>query len=75
LQFHLEVDEPLIERWLNVPIHVAELEALGGQIDPDVIRRETPRNIGRLYELSERAFGGFIEVLGHRKRHRVLSSR
>jgi len=74
-QFHLEVDEPLIERWLNVPIHVAELDALAGRIDPDVIRRETPSNIERLTELSEQVFGGFIDVLGHRKRHRVLSSR
>lgn len=74
-QFHLEVDEPLIERWLNVPIHVAELEALGGKIDPEVIRRETPGNIERLFELSRFAFGAFIELLGHRRRHRVLSSR
>ena len=73
-QFHLEVDEPLIERWLNVPIHVAELEALAGRIDPDVIRRETPENIDRLHRLSERVFGGFIELLGQRRRHRVLSS-
>ena len=66
---------PLIERWLNVPIHVAELEALEGRIDPDVIRRETPENIDRLHRLSERVFGAFIELLGQRKRHRVLSSR
>ena len=74
-QFHLEVDEPLIERWLTVPIHVAELEALGGAIDPEQIRLETPANIARLEQLSDRTFGALIDVLGQRKRHRVLSSR
>src|SRR6185369_16369861 len=56
-QFHLEVDEPLIERWLTVPIHRAEIEALDGAIDPEEIRRETPLRIARARELSDRTFG------------------
>ena len=28
LQFHLEVDEPLIHRWLKTPVHMRELEEL-----------------------------------------------
>ena len=74
-QFHLEVDEPLIERWLSVPIHVAELAELEGRIDPEAIRRQTPENIARLGELSRGTFGAFIEMLGQRRRHQVLSSR
>ena len=62
-QFHLEVDEPLIERWLTVPIHRAELEALRGEIDPDIIRRETPEYISRAKQLSDAVFTSFIEML------------
>ena len=75
LQFHLEVDEPMIERWLNVPHHVAEIEDTAGRIDPEVIRRETPRHIGRLKTLSERVFGEFVRILGYRKRLAALPSR
>jgi GMP synthase (glutamine-hydrolysing) len=75
LQFHLEVDEPMIERWLNVPHHVAEIRDTAGKIDPDVIRRDTPRHIGRLKTLSERVFGEFVKILGYRKRLAALRSR
>jgi len=74
-QFHLEVDEPLVERWLNVPRHRAELAELRGRIDPDQIRRDTPKHIERLKLLSRGTFGEFIELLGHRKSYRMLPSR
>ncbi len=74
-QFHLEVDEPLIERWLNVPIHRAELEELGGQIDPEEIRRETPTSIGPLKDLSDRTFGAFLGLFGVHSRRTPLPSR
>jgi GMP synthase (glutamine-hydrolysing) len=75
LQFHLEVDEPLIERWLNVPGHRAELEELGGRIDPEQIRQETPVSVGPLKDLSDRAFGAFLELFGVRGRRVALRSR
>jgi GMP synthase (glutamine-hydrolysing) len=75
LQFHLECDEPMIERWLQVPHHVAEISSTAGRIDPDTIRRETPRHIGRLKTLSERVFGEFVRILGYRKRLAALPSR
>ena len=74
LQFHLEVDERLIKRWLEVPIHLEELAQLEGRIDPERIREETPQYIGRTKELAERSFGGFIEILGRPSRAQVLSS-
>ena len=74
-QFHLEVDEPLIERWLNVPVHKAELRNLRPRITAERIRQETPANIQRLRHLSERAFGGFIRLLGIPRRAVVLPSR
>ncbi len=75
LQFHLECDEALIERWLNVPLNRDEIEQLGGQIDPQTIRRQTPANVARLKQLSDAAFGEFIALLGVRKRYRALPSR
>jgi GMP synthase (glutamine-hydrolysing) len=68
LQFHLEVDEPLIERWLSVPVHRAELEALGGRIDPDTIRRETHAHIAQARALSDRTFAAFATLLGAQRR-------
>ena len=60
LQFHLEVDERLIERWLTVPVHVEELAGLVGRVDPDGIRCETRVHIHRLKRLSDRTFVEFI---------------
>lgn len=75
LQFHLEVNEPLIERWLRVPQHRRELEELKGRIDPEAIRAETPRSIGRSRALSDRVFGEFIELFGLPAKRRALPSR
>jgi len=75
LQFHLEVDEPMIERWLQVPRHIAELDALKGKIDPQQILRETPQYIGRLKELSRLTFAEFLKTFGFEKKYRTPPSR
>jgi GMP synthase (glutamine-hydrolysing) len=75
LQFHLECDEPMIDRWLQVPHHVEEISSTGGRIDPHVIRMQTPHHIGRLKSLSDRVFGEFVRILGYRKRLAALPSR
>jgi len=62
LQFHLEVDEPLIERWLHVSINRQEIAALDGRIDPDAIRSDTHLYIDRLRALGERMFEKFVEL-------------
>jgi len=74
-QFHLEVDEAMIERWLEVPRHKKEIEGLRGKIDPEVIRRQTPEYIRRLKALSEQTFGEFINLFGVKKKFRLLPSR
>ena len=68
LQFHLEVDGPLIERWLAVPEHRAEVEAEAGRIDPERIRAETPGQLPRARRLSDLAFGSFLELFSERRR-------
>jgi GMP synthase (glutamine-hydrolysing) len=74
-QFHLEVDEAMILRWLKVPENRREIANLHGDIDPDRIHSETARHIGRLHELSDRVFGEFIELCGLDKSRRRLVSR
>ena len=65
-QFHLEVDERLIDRWLTVPVHVEELVQLHGAISPDRIKLETRDYIRRLRRLSDRTFGAFLELIERR---------
>ena len=75
LQFHLEVDGPLIERWLRTPGHIRELESLAPNITADRIRDETPDYIGHSTELGAQVFGEFIRLFSSRARRSVLPSR
>ena len=74
-QFHLEVDEPMIERWLMVPQHQPELEEVREKTCPERIRTETPKRIDRLKHLSEKTFGEFIKLFGEKKKYLRLPSR
>lgn len=74
-QFHMEVDERLIERWLHVPHHERELHELKGSAGPDEIRRATPLHMPRLSELADRTFREFVKLFGERTVYRQLPSR
>jgi len=74
-QFHLEVDERMIHRWLRVGENRDEITALGGKIDPERIHAETPTHITRLNQLSDRIFGEFINLFGIEKKFRNHPSR
>jgi len=74
-QFHLEVDQRMIHRWLWVHENREEIAALGGKIDPERIHAETPTHIPRLHLLSERVFGEFIKLFGVEKKYLRLPSR
>lgn len=73
-QFHLEVDEPLIERWLTVPVNVEELATVADYIDPLDIRHHIPVHLPRMQDLSYDVFGKWIELFELRRRT-VLNSR
>ena len=75
LQFHLEVDEPMIHRWLQAPSNRRELAELAGVIDPEVIARDTPAHVPRSRELGDAVFGDFIRLFQTRRRRTVLPSR
>lgn len=74
-QFHLEVDAPLIDRWLSIPVHREEIAALGGAVDADQIRSETETRIDQARALSDRTFGEWVRLFGPEKRGRILASR
>lgn len=74
LQCHLELDERLINRWLNYPEYRQDLELQGHGEDADQIRQQTHRLIGRSVALSQQIFGGFLAPLGEpRSRYRMPS--
>lgn len=75
LQFHLEVDEAMIHRWLRTPSMAREVESLGG---PDLLQRiehQTHRHIGRSIELGNEIFGEFIRTFQTPRRTTTLASR
>lgn len=74
-QFHLEVDQKMIERWLRVPHHKEEIEKTKGKIDPQNIRNETILRIDRLEKLSDIVLGEFIKNFGNKQRRHRLPSR
>jgi GMP synthase (glutamine-hydrolysing) len=75
LQFHLEVDAPMIHRWLHTPVNCRELEELQGRIDPAAIEAATPAHINRATDLGNRVFGDFIRLFQVRHRRRAHPSR
>ena len=74
-QFHLEVDEPLVHRWLNTPRYLEELSALKGRTDPETIRKETTLYIEELKALSRDVFGSFLDLIKPDKENISMASR
>ena len=66
-QFHLEVEERMIQRWLRVEENRIEIASLGEKINLERIHAETALHIRRLHELSDQVFGEFIKLLRSRK--------
>lgn len=73
-QFHLEVDRPMVERWLTVPHNRQEITDLNGAIDPEQIRSDTLQHIDKLQRLSDDTFSRWIKLFGL-PRSTVFSSR
>jgi len=68
LQFHLEANAQLIERWLRTPTHVSEIEARGEPLDVEAIRSATLTRIARSLRLSDETFGRFLDLWTERGR-------
>ncbi len=74
-QFHLEVDAPLIGRWLATPGYREEL--CGGRAhDNDLasVERATLEHAGQMKELAEPVFNNFLDLIGRPQRKIALPS-
>jgi len=74
-QFHLEVNQSLIERWLTVPANQKTLLEETGRVDPDAIRRQTLESVTALEELSRETFSRWIDRFEIAPRRQRLPSR
>jgi GMP synthase (glutamine-hydrolysing) len=75
LQFHLELDERLINRWLSYPEYLDDLNTKGSGQDAAAIRQQTHQMIGQSVALSYEMFGQFLKPLGVPASRHVLPSR
>ena len=75
LQFHLEVDEPMIHRWLHTPSMAREAEALGGKELTNRIQRDTHSFIDESIRLGNLVFGEFIRTFQTPRKRTTLASR
>lgn len=70
LQFHLEVDEPMIRRWMTIPSNSGFLR----DFDAQTVLAETQTRIARSLELSAATFGAFIKIFQLPQRGELLGS-
>lgn len=75
LQFHLEVDEPMIRRWVHTPVMANELETAAGPGGAEAILRATGREISRSVALGRTVFTAFSHLFDGRHRRMALPSR
>ncbi len=76
LQFHLEVDEPLVNRWLNTPINVRELEDLDdAEARITQIKTDTEQFIQHSMALGKALFTDYIRQCHQHPRRSRLPSR
>jgi GMP synthase (glutamine-hydrolysing) len=75
LQFHLEVDEALIQRWLKTPVHIREMEREGDHISTAKILADTKQYMERSTLLGNRLFSEYIRLFSSRVRRVSLPSR
>lgn len=74
-QFHLEMDEPLVERWLANPVYREELAASGLAHDEHAIRAATGAHIAGMQRHADAVFNGFLDLVGSPQRRYTLPSR
>ncbi len=60
LQFHLEVDTAMINRWLDNPLNQQAIIESEGKFSAEQIRSDTSLYIDRSMDLSRKTFGQFI---------------
>jgi len=74
-QFHLEVDETMIERWLRLPAYRDELASADIGQDEKSIRAITAARLAVMRPLAEATFNNFLDLVGKPNRRAALPSR
>ena len=74
-QFHLELDEGLIRRWLNSPAYLDDLKNSGLEQTPAEILDDTKQFMADTHRLAERVFGNWLSLVGPAGGRRLLPSR
>lgn len=75
LQYHLEADQAMIERWMNRVENHDIVRNSGGEFSLEAIQKETARQIANANKLSEQSFREFIKLFGLPERPIRLGSR
>lgn len=75
IQFHLEVDQPMIMRWLDNPRNQEEMFNSHVGFSTDKIKEETSQYIGHSAHLSHQTFSKFIDLFSLKERPIRLGSR
>ena len=73
-QFHLEMDKPLIERWLALPSYRDDLIAAGLGSDADSIRADTFTRIDAMQNAAHAVFNNFLDLIGMPARRRIVQT-
>lgn len=74
-QFHLEMDERLVERWLANPAYRKELADAGLPHDEHMIRAQTQQHIAAMQDQADAVFNNFLDLIGRPQRRHTLPSR
>lgn len=74
LQFHLEVDAPMISRWLSYETNLLEIQESKGQYCALNIKTETERYIDRSVKISLKTFSNFVNLFDKEDRPSALGT-
>ncbi len=73
-QFHMEMSEALVHRWLEAPRHAAALAAQGDN-SRERIREDTKKHLAKMQGVAAEVFNNFLDIVGRPIRHVVHPSR
>ena len=74
-QFHLEVDQPMVERWFAIPSMLKEVSNTGYLKSAEEMLKQTQQHINASTELGEKTFGAFIELIKAAPKRKAMPSR
>jgi len=74
LQFHLEVDRAMIQRWLQNPKNLKDLLDSSTPLNTEKIIAETDLYVANSVDLSNKTFMKFIKIFGLKERALLLGS-